>query len=59
MDHGKDTTCVDTDEQGYTYDDLKWGGCLQRLELPGPAYCCSVVKVKKEDQEKRYQKTSN
>lgn len=47
MDHG-DETDREAHELGYYYDELKLGSCIQRLELPGPAFSCTVLKVKQE-----------
>ena len=47
MDHG-DETDREAHELGYYYDELKLGSCLQRLELPGPAFSCTLVKVKQD-----------
>ena len=47
MDNG-DKKDRETHELGYYYDELKLGSCVQRLELPGPAFSCTVLKIKQE-----------
>ena len=47
MDNG-DKKDRETHELGYYYDELKLGSCVQMLELPGPAFSCTVLKIKQE-----------